>query len=111
MHACKCVLLGACWVLALMYAYHKYYPSLVFKVKESVCVPVVANGDIFSLSDVEKVCQVTGVDGVMSARGMLENPAMYAGFECTPLQCVQDWVSEVWLWKCVRAHVLWVGCA
>lgn len=79
-----------------MYAYHMYYLSIVLiKMKESVCVPVVANGDILSLSDVEKVCQATGVDGVMSARGMLENPAMYAGFECTPIQCVQDWVSEV----------------
>ena len=55
-------------------------------------MPVVANGDVFTMSDVERVHQATGVDGVMSARGMLENPAMYAGFDCTPVQCVQDWV-------------------
>lgn len=29
----------------------------------------------------------------MAARGILENPAMYAGYEHTPLQCVQDWVD------------------
>ena len=63
--------------------------------KESVGIPVIANGDVCSMSDVERVHQVTGVDGVMAARGILENPAMYAGFDCTPVQCVQDWVSEV----------------
>ena len=31
--------------------------------------------------------------GVMAARGILNNPAMYAGYNCTPLQCVRDWVS------------------
>ena len=31
----------------------------------------------------------------MSARGMLQNPAMFAGYDETPLQCVRDWVSWV----------------
>ena len=31
--------------------------------------------------------------GVMAARGILDNPAMYAGYTSTPLQCVQDWVN------------------
>ena len=31
--------------------------------------------------------------GVMAARGILDNPAMYAGYTATPLQCVQDWVD------------------
>lgn len=30
--------------------------------------------------------------GVMSARGILRNPAMYAGYDDTPFQCIQDWV-------------------
>ena len=33
--------------------------------------------------------QVTGVAGVMAARGLLENPAMYAGHLTTPASCVQ----------------------
>ena len=31
--------------------------------------------------------------GVMAARGILENPAMFAGFPETPLSCVQDWIQ------------------
>ena len=48
-------------------------------IKQSVGVPVVANGDIKSLRDMEETVASTGCDGVMAARGMLENPAMYAG--------------------------------
>lgn len=29
----------------------------------------------------------------MSARGILDNPALYAGYSHTPLACVQDWVE------------------
>lgn len=31
--------------------------------------------------------------GVMAAQGILNNPAMFAGYDQTPLQCVSDWVS------------------
>lgn len=62
-------------------------------VKESVGVPVVANGDIHTEADVERVTMETGVDGVMSARGILDNPALYAGHSHTPLSCVQDWLA------------------
>lgn len=62
-------------------------------IKDSVGIPVVANGDIRSMGDVALVREQTAVDGVMAARGMLANPAMYAGFEETPLQCIRDWLD------------------
>ena len=67
--------------------------TLFFQVKESVCVPVVANGDVRTEEDVLRVQEETGVDGVMSARGILDNPALYAGYSHTPLECVRDWVG------------------
>ena len=53
-------------------------------IKQSVQVPVVANGDIKTLDDVKSVKEATNIDGVMAARGLLENPAFFAGHELTP---------------------------
>ena len=61
-------------------------------IKNSVAIPVLANGDVKSLQDAQITRDETGCDGVMSARGMLENPAMFAGYDFTPKACVQDWV-------------------
>ncbi|XP_049582278.1 tRNA-dihydrouridine(20a/20b) synthase [NAD(P)+]-like isoform X1 [Syngnathus scovelli] len=62
-------------------------------IKDSVSIPVIANGDIKYQRDVESIHQLTGVDGVMVARGLLANPALFAGYEDTPLECIWDWVD------------------
>ncbi|XP_058276200.1 tRNA-dihydrouridine(20a/20b) synthase [NAD(P)+]-like isoform X2 [Hirundo rustica] len=62
-------------------------------IKQSMSIPVVANGDIKTLRDAEKVHHLTEADGIMVARGLLANPAMFAGYEETPFQCIQDWVD------------------
>ncbi|KAI9006015.1 hypothetical protein BC832DRAFT_575831 [Gaertneriomyces semiglobifer] len=61
-------------------------------VKENINVPVFANGDIYTRQDADSVVERTGVDGVMSARGLLENPALFAGHQFTPLSAVEDYV-------------------
>ena len=33
--------------------------------------------------------------GVMAARGILANPAMYAGYDHTTMEVVQDWVISI----------------
>lgn len=60
---------------------------------DSVGVPVVANGDIDSLATAVDVRRRTGALGVMTARGILSNPAMFAGYETTPAACVRDWID------------------
>lgn len=53
-------------------------------VASSVNVPVVANGDCFTRVDAYRIAQHTGVAGVMSVRGILSNPALFAGYDKTP---------------------------
>lgn len=48
--------------------------SWIKKVKESVSIPVIANGDIKSLQKVIEVLEYTGCDGVMIGRGAIGNP-------------------------------------
>jgi len=62
-------------------------------IKESLRIPVVANGDVKSLQHLDKTAELTGADGVMVARGILENPALFAGYDRTPAKCVADWLE------------------
>jgi tRNA-dihydrouridine synthase 4 len=62
-------------------------------VKENVSIPVVANGTIWTDKDSVEVKKQTNVDGVMSARGLLRNPALFAGFETLPVDCLRDWLE------------------
>jgi nifR3 family TIM-barrel protein len=47
------------------------------KAKNAVSIPVIANGGIFSKVDAEVLMDKTGADGVMVARGALENPLIF----------------------------------
>lgn len=50
----------------------------IARVKQSVNVPVVANGDIYSAEDARQMLAETGCDGIMIARGALGNPFLFA---------------------------------
>lgn len=66
--------------------------------RQYVTVPLLFNGDIESLSKAKEVYQKTGLDGVMSARDILHNPALFSGEETCTWEAV-----EVFLNFCVKA--------
>ncbi|XXQ34048.1 tRNA-dihydrouridine(16/17) synthase [NAD(P)(+)] [Plasmodiophora brassicae] len=46
-------------------------------IKESVDIPVVANGGIGRFEDIDECLRVTGADAVMASEGLLANPALF----------------------------------
>lgn len=66
-------------------------------VAEHCSVPTLSNGDVFTLSDVKAHVEKTGVDGVMAARGLLENPGMFRkdGGEGCSWDVVEVFMNEV----------------
>ncbi|CAD6899828.1 unnamed protein product [Tilletia controversa] len=57
-------------------------------------IPCVANGDVFTLAEAHEWRRKTGAQGIMSARGLLANPALFAGFDSTPQEAVQHFCTE-----------------
>lgn len=61
--------------------------SAIKAVRDVVRIPVLANGNIRFMEDVHSCLEETGVEGVLSAESLLENPALFAGYRTA------DWVS------------------
>jgi nifR3 family TIM-barrel protein len=51
--------------------------NIIRKVKESVCIPVLGNGDIFQPEDAKRMIDETNCDGILIGRGAQGNPWIF----------------------------------
>lgn len=50
----------------------------IAEIKQAVKIPVIANGDVRSLADIDRIKSTTGSDGVMIGRGSIGNPWLFS---------------------------------
>lgn len=51
--------------------------EIIRDVKQGINIPVIANGDITSIEDVQKIMEITGADAYMIGRGAQGNPFLF----------------------------------
>ncbi|GAA5889063.1 hypothetical protein JCM16303_002175 [Sporobolomyces ruberrimus] len=75
-------------------------------------IPVIANGDVFDVADAARIRQETGAEGIMSARGLLANPALFAGHHQTPLEAIYSFIyfstSQSLLFSLFHRHLAYM---
>lgn len=78
--------------------------DIIRKIKQSISIPVVANGGIGCYVDALRCLEYTGVDAVMSSEALLENPKLFSehgdrlfrtDFIRTQLQTASEFVALV----------------
>ncbi|WP_088891316.1 tRNA dihydrouridine synthase DusB [Leptolyngbya ohadii] len=99
----------------------------IAKVKEVLSIPVIANGDIFSVEAAIRCLEMTGADGVMCSRGTLGYPFLVGEVDyflktgqlrqppspVERLQCARDHLQMLWEYKGdrgirqARKHMTW----
>ncbi|XP_052853407.1 tRNA-dihydrouridine(20a/20b) synthase [NAD(P)+]-like [Drosophila gunungcola] len=91
------------------------------EVRQSLQIPLIVNGNVESYKDACEMHEKTGAAGVMAARGLLANPALfnsaYPEARSTPLECVQQWLDiaaaagDNLLFQCFHHHLTFMYSA
>jgi len=53
----------------------------IAEIKQSVSIPVIGNGDVRTVDDIQHIKNFTGCDGVMIGRAAIGNPWIFSGLE------------------------------
>uniref|UniRef100_A0A915MZK0 DUS-like FMN-binding domain-containing protein n=1 Tax=Meloidogyne javanica TaxID=6303 RepID=A0A915MZK0_MELJA len=67
--------------------------KLSYLLKHALIFSKLASGNCKTRLEALNISKLTKADGVMSANGLLENPALFAGYLKTPKQCVLNWLE------------------
>ena len=86
--------------------------TIIKKIKESLTIPVIANGGMATYEDCMRCLEFTGCDGVMSSESILEYPALFDNSKLHDLdllaidylKMVDDYPGEADL-KTIRSHL------
>lgn len=101
--------------------------SWIAKIKQALSIPVIANGDIFSVEAAVKCLEMTQADGVMCSRGTLGYPFLVGEIDhflktgellpppnvATRLECAKEHLVGLWEYKGQRGiyqsrkHLAW----
>jgi tRNA-dihydrouridine synthase 1 len=90
------------------YAGHANW-SIIRKLKQSLVIPVIANGSVYLHTDVHRCLTESHADGVMAAQGLLRNPALFANIRIPEVQLAEEYLTFVLQYpvrlSSVRAHL------
>lgn len=79
--------------------------SIIEKVKKSVSIPVIGNGDICSALDAVNMMRATGCDGVMVGRGALGNPWIFGEISALLNGEIPHKISKSEIIDCCMYHI------